>query len=656
MNIFFKLCLFIFCFLAILFIDIKISKAFNRTICPNYSITATGGYNKTSGPTLEQSSYFSPYSFPVAKPMSLGQDSPVVSFKVTPTRSFSGQTVIALMRYDYRPESHGGNGTKTVDTSFYTYGQTSLYAVGDTNYGSWDTTYGYQDPVYDTGRTGYTWYIADAIPDMVAYRVHITYPNYTTCESDLVYVKMAGYHFNATRRQDAEGNTIVDYSLDWGGNAFTFPDPFRKVPEGKVAVMIYDSAFRTGEWFSPGPGTGTPDQWISKGTNIGSFWGKSTPRGLPNSGTINLGKFYQGADQNKRIGLIVMGDPIDWTTGATPPTQCPSPLTYLNPNYCYVVSGYEEIDPYLIESRKLTVVKAGTGSATGKVISGAPGIDCGSTCTANFAKNAQFALSASWDPGTEFTGWSGGGCSGVGLCQVTMDVDKTITANFNLIPQIRPNVSTLSYDQLTPTSVKVRGRVNDFGSSPGLDRGFYISDNQTCDTSDVKYPVPPLGSVGDMSVLLTGITQGWGYYMAYAQNSNITNSFDYGSCNRFETAPPPPAVNVTITATPSTINLRQSTTVGWSSTNANNCTGSSVPSTSFNPDGATSGTQDVTPAITGNHVFTVTCTGAGPSGTASKTVLVNSAPVGGSSGSVKVKVLWDKGEVQLSSFLKDLAP
>jgi hypothetical protein len=40
-------------------------------------------------------------------------------------------------------------------------------------------------------------------------------------------------------------------------------------------------------------------------------------------------------------------------------------------------------------------------------------------------------LSATADPGSEFTGWSGSGCSGTGTCKVTMTSAKSVTAGFN---------------------------------------------------------------------------------------------------------------------------------------------------------------------------------------------------------------------------------
>jgi hypothetical protein len=76
----------------------------------------------------------------------------------------------------------------------------------------------------------------------------------------------------------------------------------------------------------------------------------------------------------------------------------------------------------------VTVEKAGTGDA--QILSVPPGIDCGSTCTAEFAPNTPVALNASTLIGS--VTWSG--CldpTGLLPCTVIMDSDKTVTATFS---------------------------------------------------------------------------------------------------------------------------------------------------------------------------------------------------------------------------------
>jgi uncharacterized repeat protein (TIGR02543 family) len=81
-------------------------------------------------------------------------------------------------------------------------------------------------------------------------------------------------------------------------------------------------------------------------------------------------------------------------------------------------------------SYTLTVGKSGTGSGT--VTSSPIGIDCGSTCSANFNSATVVTLSAVATTGSTFAGWSGA-CTGSGTCQVSMDAAKSVTANFSQI-------------------------------------------------------------------------------------------------------------------------------------------------------------------------------------------------------------------------------
>jgi hypothetical protein len=86
------------------------------------------------------------------------------------------------------------------------------------------------------------------------------------------------------------------------------------------------------------------------------------------------------------------------------------------------------INAQMFPAFTLTVQRAGTG--TGDVLSVPAGIDCGATCTALFSSGSAVGLAASPTGGSTFTGWSGGGCSGTGACNLTMNSDQTVTATF----------------------------------------------------------------------------------------------------------------------------------------------------------------------------------------------------------------------------------
>ncbi|MGE5281078.1 MAG: InlB B-repeat-containing protein [Chloroflexota bacterium] len=76
----------------------------------------------------------------------------------------------------------------------------------------------------------------------------------------------------------------------------------------------------------------------------------------------------------------------------------------------------------------LTVAKSGSGAGT---VSSAPGgIECGALCSHAFDQGATVTLTATPEPGSTFAGWSGGGCSGDGSCEVVINADTTVTASF----------------------------------------------------------------------------------------------------------------------------------------------------------------------------------------------------------------------------------
>lgn len=79
-------------------------------------------------------------------------------------------------------------------------------------------------------------------------------------------------------------------------------------------------------------------------------------------------------------------------------------------------------------SYSLSVTKMGSGSGT--VTSTPSGINCGSTCAANFSSGTSVSLTATPASGSTFGGWSGA-CSGTGSCTVSMTAARNVTATFN---------------------------------------------------------------------------------------------------------------------------------------------------------------------------------------------------------------------------------
>lgn len=78
----------------------------------------------------------------------------------------------------------------------------------------------------------------------------------------------------------------------------------------------------------------------------------------------------------------------------------------------------------------LTVTKSGTGSGTVSSDKGA--IDCGTSCSDNYAEGTSVTLSETPAAGSVFTGWSGA-CTGTGDCTVSMSADESVTATFTAV-------------------------------------------------------------------------------------------------------------------------------------------------------------------------------------------------------------------------------
>jgi hypothetical protein len=127
-----------------------------------------------------------------------------------------------------------------------------------------------------------------------------------------------------------------------------------------------------------------------------------------------------------------------------------------SPTECEVkMTGIKEVEVnFDIEHPTLTVNKEGTG--TGIVTSEEPGIDCGSTCSAQFNLNEEVTLTAEADEGSKFDGWSGGDCEAEtvspteGTCEVTMSEPIEVTATFGAHLQVRADhAHPILYDEAT---------------------------------------------------------------------------------------------------------------------------------------------------------------------------------------------------------------
>jgi ABC-type transport system substrate-binding protein len=100
-----------------------------------------------------------------------------------------------------------------------------------------------------------------------------------------------------------------------------------------------------------------------------------------------------------------------------------------NPRCTVTLNGARSVQAVFKKKRyPLTVTKAGPGAGT--VTSDKPGIACGVHCSAAYDHGTVVTLTATPGTGSTFDGWSGSGCSGTGVCIVTVTAAKAVTATF----------------------------------------------------------------------------------------------------------------------------------------------------------------------------------------------------------------------------------
>ena len=192
-------------------------------------------------------------------------------------------------------------------------------------------------------------------------------------------------------------------------------------------------------------------------------------------------------------------------------------------NYPTTSGAYEELytssyDVFIskldtnISSYTLTVTTSGTGS--GNVTSSSADINCGSDCSKAYESGTSVTLTAFADSGSVFTGWVGG-CSGTGDCTITIDANKSVTANFN----------KATYTFTVTTSGTGSGNVT--SSSAGINCGSDCSKAYESGTSVTLTAAADSGSV----------FTGWGDGCSGTDTCTITINADTSVTANFNKTP-----------------------------------------------------------------------------------------------------------------------
>lgn len=105
----------------------------------------------------------------------------------------------------------------------------------------------------------------------------------------------------------------------------------------------------------------------------------------------------------------------------------------------------------------LTVMKVGGGN--GMVTSSPPGLHCGTDCAEAYGSDTVVALTATPDPASRFTGWSGGPDCAEG--QVTMTTQRSCTATFEVA------IAFVTLEDFSDLVTSIDRGLNDFSGNTG---------------------------------------------------------------------------------------------------------------------------------------------------------------------------------------------
>jgi Metallo-peptidase family M12/Divergent InlB B-repeat domain len=208
--------------------------------------------------------------------------------------------------------------------------------------------------------------------------------------------------------------------------------------------------------------------------------------------------------------------------------------------------SYPNCLPIITSSYSLSVSKAGSGIGT--VTSNPVGINCGSTCGANFSTGTNVALTPTSASGSIFAGWSNGCDSVTGTtCNVILNANKSVTATFN--------IQTTTY----PLTITKSGSGTITSDPPGINCGA------TCTTSTTSFN-------SGQSVTLTATPAANYYFSGWSDGScsgNLTCTFTMNAAKTINaTFLPLTADSSVLTITTSGMGVVQSSPPG-----INSCSG-----------------------------------------------------------------------------------
>ena len=215
------------------------------------------------------------------------------------------------------------------------------------------------------------------------------------------------------------------------------------VPDPEPSTVLFGTMLPNGTYDSAiyaWVGTGDPSGFVSIYSCNGS---SNYDRYCSADVTSLLQASNAEVDPAARAGLFQQADAIMAQDVPTLPLwQMPDFLAYRTTIHGVVDNTSQQgpfwnAEEWRGPTSTLTVSKTGTGS--GSVSSSPAGIDCGPSCSADFADSTTVVLTAAAVPGSHFDGWQGD-CTGTGSCTVVLAGGRSVTAVFTKIVDTTPPV------------------------------------------------------------------------------------------------------------------------------------------------------------------------------------------------------------------------
>ncbi len=141
---------------------------------------------------------------------------------------------------------------------------------------------------------------------------------------------------------------------------------------------------------------------------------------------------------------------------------------------CFDPSGIAIGPANIATPYALSISNNGNGTITSNPV----GINCGTTCSANFNLGTSVTLTATPATGYSFSAW-GGACSGTGACVVTMNSAQSVTATFIVVKANQ----TISFGTAPAVVFGGSGMVSATGGGSGNPVVFSSSTTGICSTS-----------------------------------------------------------------------------------------------------------------------------------------------------------------------------